>query len=203
MYRDRFVGSTGARAILILLTWAQLAAADGWTPLYTNLGIFQELGALKGSYYVTAPSVLRPGAADNHPRDVPGNYEAYLPLKSGEIEPGYVIYYKDGDKIETLLARARRNMAAIRKAGFRPVDAKADIDFHYGPLPLGNFSEMMNDLCHFSLPLDLAPSAVAMVYGRPITNERICLGYGALAAVTGFEVVSQGGTLVLKPATTD
>ena len=203
MYRDSFVGSTGARAILVLLAWAQMAMADGWTPLYTNLGFFQELGALKGTYYVTTPSVLRPGAAATHPPDVPGNYEAYLPLKSGQIEPGYVIYYKDEDKIDALLARARRNMAAIRKVGFRPVDDKENIDFHYGPLPLGNFSEMMNDLCHFSLPLDLAPTAAAMVYGRPITNEQICVGYGALAAVTGFEVVSQGGTLALKPAATD
>jgi hypothetical protein len=203
MYRDRFLRSTSACAVAVLLAWAQMAVADGWTPLYTNLGYFQKLGAVKEAYYVTTPSVLRPGAAGDHPPDVPGNYEAYLPPKSKQIEPGYVVYYKDGDKIDALLARARRNMAAIRKAGYYTVDDKRDIDFHYGPLPLGNFSEMTNALCHFSLPLDLAPTAVTMVYGLDISNEQICVGYGVLAAVTGFDVEARGKTLALKPADKD
>ncbi len=175
-----------------LLLVSMTAVADGWTPLSSSLGYFQRLGAATGNYYVTTASVLRPGR--------PGTYEAYLPLKSREIEPGYILYYKDGDKLEALLPLIQRNMTAIRKAGFYKVDDEKSIQFSYGPLPLGNFSRMMNDLCHFSLPLRMAATAETMVYGLRISNEQVCVGYGALAATAGFEVLSDGKTLTLKPA---
>ena len=177
---------------MLFLLASMIALADGWTPLSSRLGYFQKLGSAAGNYYVTTTSVLRP--------DKPGSYEAYLPLKSREIEPGYVLYYKDGDKLDALLLQIRRNMAAIRKAGFYTIDDEKSIQFSYGPLPLGNFSQMMNDLCHFSLPLNMAATAETMVYGLGISNEQICVGYGALAATAGFEVVSDGKALTLKAA---
>lgn len=130
----------------------------------------------------------------------PGTYEAYFPLKSREIEPGYILYYKDGDELDTLLPRIKRNMAAIRKAGFYTIDSEKSIQFSYGPLTLGNFSQMMNDLCHFSLPLDMAATAETMVYGLRISNEQVCVGYGVLAATAGFEVVGDGQVLTLRAA---
>jgi len=175
---------------ILLLTASMAAVADGWTSLSSRLGYFQQLGSVAGNYYVTTASVLRP--------DKPGTYETYLPLKSLEIEPGYILYYKDGDKLDALLPRIRHNMAVIRRAGFYTVDAEKSIQFSYGPLPLGNFSRMMNDLCHFRLPLHMAATAETMVYGLRISNEQICVGYGALAATAGFDVVSDRKTLRLK-----
>lgn len=192
MHRDSFIRSLCVYAFVGLLAWVQAAVADGWVLLSSRLGYFQKLGSVAGNYYVTTASVIRPG--------VPGTYEAYFPLKSREIEPGYIVYYKDGDEIDALLPRIRRNIAAIRKAGFYTIDDERSIQFSYGPLPLGNFSEMMDDLCHFSLPLDMAATAETMVYGLRISNEQICVGYGALAATAGFDVVTDGKTLALKAA---
>ena len=138
MHRDSSMRSAWVYMFAGLLAWAQPAIADGWMPLSSGLGYFQKLGAVTGNYYVTTASALRSSK--------PGAYEVYLPLKSKEIEPGYILYYKEGDTLDTLLPLIRRNMAAIRKAGFYTVDAEKSIQFSYGPLPLGNFSQMMDDL---------------------------------------------------------
>lgn len=190
MRSDSYIRSIGVYALGCLLLWAEVAAADGWIPLSTPLGYFQRLGAATGNYYVITTSALRAG--------VPGTHEAYFPLKSREIEPGYIVYYKDGDGIDALVIRMRQNIAAIRKAGFYTIDSEKSIQFSYGPLPLGDFSLMMNDLCHFRLPLKMAATAETMVYGLRISNEQVCVGYGALAATAGFEVVDDEGTLTLK-----